>query len=101
MAALAAFAGCVAAPFVFDDFALTNDPVITSPSGWWECWRLAQTRPLTWFTFWANYQAGGEHAVGYHAVNLALHLAVVAVLWDVLRRLLGDRAALIAAAIFA
>jgi protein O-mannosyl-transferase len=100
-AAVAAFGGCLAAPFVFDDFALMNDPAVASVSGWWQCWRLSQTRPLTWFTFWMNYQLGGANPAGYHAVNLVLHLAVVALLWDVLRRLMGDRIAVAAAAIFA
>ena len=50
------------------------DPVLTSPSGWWEVWRPGQTRPLTYFTFWANYMIAGREAAAYHAVNLALHL---------------------------
>jgi hypothetical protein len=99
--ALAAFGGCLAGTFVFDDFALLNDPAIGSSAGWWECWRLAQTRPLTWFTFWINYQLGGENPIGYHLVNLAVHLAVAALVWEVLRRLIPERAALIAAMIFA
>jgi protein O-mannosyl-transferase len=101
IAALAAFGGCLAGAFVFDDFALLSDPAIGSPSGWWESWRITQTRPLTWFTFWMNYQLGGDHPIGYHLVNLALHLAVVALLWEVLRRLIPERAALAAVLIFA
>lgn len=101
IAALAAFGGCLAGAFVLDDFALLNDPSIGSFSGWWESWRLAQTRPLTWFTFWMNYQLGGDHPFGYHLVSLALHLAVAALLWEVLRRLIPERAALAAALIFA
>ncbi len=101
LAALAAFGGSLAAGFVFDDFALFSDPVITSPSGWWECWRIVQTRPLTWFTFWANYQLGHQDPVGYHAVNLALHVGVVLLVWEALRKLIPERAALAAAALFA
>ena len=48
-----------------------------------------------------NYQVGGENPAGYHLVNLALHLAVAALVWEVLRRLIPGRAALIAAVIFA
>jgi hypothetical protein len=101
LAAAAAFGGSVLAPFQFDDFALFIDPAITSPSGWWECWRLTQTRPLTWFTFWLNYQLGGHQPFGYHAVNLALHLGVVLLVWDTLQRLVLPRTALAAAAVFA
>ena len=46
-------------------------------SGWWEVWRPQQTRPLTYFTFWVNYMIAGRHALGYHAVNLGLHLGAV------------------------
>jgi protein O-mannosyl-transferase len=101
IAALAAFGGCVGGAFVFDDFGMLHDRAITSGSGWWECWRLTQTRPLTWFSFWANYQAGGENPIGYHVVSLVLHLCVAVLVWDVLRRLISERAALIAAVIFA
>jgi protein O-mannosyl-transferase len=101
LAAIAAHGASLFAPFQFDDFALFSDPAITSPSGWWECWRLTQTRPLTWFTFWINYQLGGHNAAGYHAVNLALHVAVVLLVFDVLRRLIPERPALAAAALFA
>jgi hypothetical protein len=101
LAAAAAFGGSLLAPFQFDDFALFTDPAITSASGWWECWRLTQTRPLTWFTFWINYQLGGHQPFGYHAVNLALHVGVVLLVWDTLRRLVSPRTGLAAAAVFA
>ena len=47
-AALIAFGGALGAPFVFDDFALLNDPAIASPGGWMDCWRLTQTRLRLW-----------------------------------------------------
>ena len=43
-----------------------------------QIWGLRQTRPLTYFTFWLNYQMGGEDPLGYHLLNLALHLGAVA-----------------------
>ena len=101
MAALIAFGGGLWAPFVFDDFALLNDPAIASPEGWTDCWRLTQTRPLTWFTFWLNWMVAGENPWSWHAVNLALHVAAVLLGYAVLRKLLPDRTALFAAAIFA
>jgi hypothetical protein len=96
-----AFAAALAGTFQYDDFALLSDPGITSPGGWVDCFRLLQTRPLTWFSFWLNYQTAGEHAWVWHAVNLILHVAVALLLWDVLRRLIAPQAALIAALIFA
>ncbi len=98
---LVAFGASLAAGFHFDDYALLNDPVIRSAEGWRQVWRPEQTRPLTYFTFWLNYAAGGGRAAGYHAVNLALHLAAVLLLYGVLQRRLPAKAALAAAALFA
>lgn len=63
-------------------------------------WSLRQTRPLTYFTFWLNYRLGGENALGYHLLNLALHAAAVLLLYDLLRRI-APAQALVAALIFA
>ena len=101
VAALAAFGTTLAAGFVFDDFGLFADTAITSPSGWWEVWKPLQTRPLTWFSFWANFQTSGQSPLGWHLVNLLLHIAVVLLLWELLKDLLPARAALAGAAIFA
>jgi protein O-mannosyl-transferase len=98
---LAIYGASLGAPFHLDDYALFSDPTITSPSGWWSVWRPLQTRPLTYFTFWLNYQLGGQNAIGYHAANLALHLFAVWLLYPILVRLLGERPAWIAVALFA
>jgi len=95
------FGGAVRAPFVFDDHALLQDPAITSPGGWKEAWRLEQSRPLTWFSFWANYQAHGAWAPGFHAVNLAIHLATSLLVLGCLSKLVPVPAARIAAFLFA
>jgi hypothetical protein len=101
LATVLVFGACVTASFHFDDYGILSDPIITSPSGWWQAWGPLQTRPLTWFTFWLNYQLGGGNPAGYHAVNLALHLCAVFLLFLALRDLVPHRAAFIAAAIFA
>lgn len=101
MLAALAFCGCLAGSFHFDDYSLFANPVVTAASGWWRVWGPVQTRPLTYFTFWLNYQAGGQSPFGYHLLNLALHLIAVYFMTDVLARLLPARVALIAAAIFA
>lgn len=100
-AVLAAFGNCLRAPFHFDDFALFSDPAVVSASGWLDCWRLTQSRPLTWFTFWLNYRLGGRDPILYHAFNLALHVASSLLLFSCLRRLLPRPAAWIAAFVFA
>lgn len=99
LAALAAFGGCVFAAFEFDDFALFSRSPVMLPERWIECFR--QTRPLTELTFWVNDAVFGRSPVSWHVVNLLLHLAVVALVFDVLRKLIGEHAGLIAAAIFA
>jgi protein O-mannosyl-transferase len=100
-AALAAFGLSLGSGFHFDDYAIFSDPALTSPGGWLHIWGLRQTRPLTYLTYWLNYQAGGTNPLGYHAVNLLLHLAAVLLAYECLRRLLPARAAWLAAAIFA
>lgn len=99
--ALIAFGGSLGAPFYLDDFALAQDPAVASPGGWIACFAPSQTRPLTWLTFWANFQLGGTNPAGYHAVNLLLHLANIGLVWSVLRRLTPATAATIATVIFA
>jgi len=100
-AALAAFGASLGSGFHFDDYAIFSDPVLTSPWGWLQVWGWRQTRPLTYLTFWFNYQAGGQDALGYHVLNLLLHLGAVLLAYECLRRLLPERAALVAAALFA
>src|SRR5690349_8012079 len=101
VAALVAFGASLGSTFHFDDYAIFADPYLTSASGWWEVWRPLQTRPLTYFTFWINYHLGGRNPAGYHALNLALHLAAVLLLYDIFTRVLNRPAALAAAALFA
>jgi hypothetical protein len=98
-AALAAFGATIFAKFYFDDFSLFSKSPVMLTARWIDCFR--QTRPLTELTFWLNDVVFGRSPISWHVVDLLLHLAVVALVWDVLRKLIGDRPALIAAAIFA
>jgi tetratricopeptide (TPR) repeat protein len=96
-AALVAFGASLGSGFHFDDYAIFSDASLQSARGWLEIWSLRQTRPLTYLSFWLN----GRDPLAMHAVNLLLHLAAVLLAYECLRRLLPERAALIAAAIFA
>src|SRR5689334_19884058 len=100
-AALIAFGGSAVSGFHFDDYAIFTDPALTSGSGITQIWSLRQTRPLTYLTFWANYQVGGEDPLGYHLLNLALHIGAVLLAYECLRRMAPERTAAIAAGIFA
>lgn len=98
-ATLVAFGASLGSGFHFDDYSIFSDPRLTSESGWLSIFTLRQTRPLTFLTLWINYAIGVP--LLYHAVNLALHLGSVALALECLRRLLPERAAIAAAAIFA
>jgi len=100
-AALVAFGASLGSGFHFDDYAIFSDPSLTSAAGIRELWAPAQTRPLTYLTFWLNYQVGGGEPLGYHLFNLALHLGAVLLAWECLRRLLPETAAVAAAFLFA
>src|ERR1035437_10339900 len=100
-AALVAFGASLGSGFHFDDYAIFPDRLLRSSRGLLEMWGLRQPGPLTHLTLWLNYQAGGETALGYHALNLALHLCAVLLLYECLRSLIGERAGWIAAALFA
>src|SRR5262249_45344816 len=100
-AALAAFGASLGSGFHFDDYAIFSDLTLGAATGCMQIWTLRQTRPLTYLTFWLNRQVGGGDQLGYHLLNLALHLGATVLAWECLRRLLSQRAAFISAALFA
>jgi hypothetical protein len=99
LAALAAFGGSLLSGFHFDDYGMLQDPAVVSPGGL-RCWGFLQTRPLTWFTFWLNFQVSGREPMLWHLVNLGLHAGSAVVLYRWLRRMIPG-AALAGALIFA
>jgi protein O-mannosyl-transferase len=100
-AALIAFGASLGSSFHFDDYAIFSDAGLTSPAGIRQIVSLNQTRPLTYLTFWMNYQLGGVDPIGYHFLNLILHLGAVLLAWACFRRLLPETAATAAAFLFA
>src|SRR5690349_5628009 len=100
-AGLVAFGASLGSGFHFDDYAIFANPSLTTPEGVLQIWGLRSTRPLTYFTFWLNYLVGGRDPIGYHVVNLLLHLGAVLLAYECLRRLLSPTAALLAAGLFA
>jgi tetratricopeptide (TPR) repeat protein len=100
-AALAAFGASLFSGFHFDDYGIFSDPVLTSPTGWKAIWAWPRTQPLTNLTYRLNYQIGGRDPFTYHLIAVALFLCAVLLAYECLRRLLPERAALAAAAVFA
>lgn len=99
--ALVAFGASLWSPFFFDDYALATDPAVTKPAGIFELAAPERTRPLTYATFWTNFQISGFEPLAFHLVNLVLFAAIVLLAGDVFGRVAGRRAAWIALAIFA
>ena len=102
VAVLGAYHNSLSGPFLFDDeHAIVENPHLRSL---WPPWAPLVTpdntpltgRPLVSLTLAVNHALGGLAPWGYHAVNLALHLAAVLLLFGLVRRTLrlpalGDR----------
>lgn len=80
------------AGFIWDDEAITQNPLLTSFDGllkiWCKPWLLpleAHYWPMIYTTFWIEYQIWGLHPLGYHFVNVILHSLNVILLWWILR----------------
>ena len=96
--------------FTMDDrLYIFINPAVTAPSVAKLFFPNQATAVFRLFTFAVlalNFLISGEHAFGYHLVNLLLHAAVTVLLYFVLRKLLdrqpyGNTAAWVAAILFA
>ena len=90
--------------FVWDDVIFSGEPVIHSPAGLRSIWfspadikNEGHYWPLVYTSFWLEHKVWGLNPVGYHAVNILLHLANCLLLWRLLDRLAIPGAVLIAA----
>ncbi|HOW89948.1 MAG TPA: hypothetical protein PL037_06680, partial [Elusimicrobiales bacterium] len=68
--------------FIWDDAQnITGNPVLLSPSGLRDIWTKVgpteggtiQYYPLTYTSFWVEYQLWGLRPAGYHLTNVLLH----------------------------
>ncbi|HEY2386116.1 MAG TPA: tetratricopeptide repeat protein [Candidatus Binatia bacterium] len=84
-AACAVYANSFGVPFLFDDRS-----AIVSNLRIRELWPgpFTAERPIVELTLALNYAFGGLHVVGYHVVNLLLHVACGLLLYDLARRTL-------------
>ena len=79
-------------PFHFDDALFLQSPQVAEPGDPWYLLRPAQSRQLTYLTFYWNYRIGSMSPFGYHLVNLFLHLANVLALFFFARLILQRNA---------
>jgi tetratricopeptide (TPR) repeat protein len=73
-----------------DDMLVTANSNLRSLQGLGKIWLdvlATDYWPLTWTLFWAEWHLWGNAPLGYHLVNLALHLGSAFLLWHLFRRL--------------
>jgi Flp pilus assembly protein TadD len=91
--------------FIFDDLQyIQGNPLLRDVQGLWKIWfdprANPQYYPLTFTTFWLEFQWWQLWPTGYHLTNILLHGVNAILLWRILQRL-AVPGAWIAAAIFA
>ncbi len=87
-----------------DDVYVTENPLLTAPDGlrriWFSLDSPSQYFPLVYTTFRIEHAIWGLNPMGYHIVNVCLHIINALLLWLILSRL-GIRGSWLAAAIWA
>lgn len=88
LAGLIAYHNSFTGPFLFDDLRSIRDnenirQLATAFRG--------TSRPLVQLSFAINHAVGGNDVVGYHAVNLAIHLLAALALYGFAGRVLDDK----------
>jgi tetratricopeptide (TPR) repeat protein len=84
---------------------IRENPLLTRPDGLWRIWftfDAPQYYPLTFTSYWAEYQLWGPWPTGYFVSNLLLHAANSLLVFLVARTLgAGQRTAWLVGALFA
>ena len=82
------------AGFVWDDVIFVEEGLVHDWSGLWNIWfspadidKEGHYWPIVYTSFWLEHKLWGLAPLGYHAVNVALHLVNVLLAWLLLQRL--------------
>src|ERR1039458_8408970 len=92
LATLAAYWPVFSAGVIWDDDAyVTENSLLSAPDGLWRIWFSAHSQsqyfPLVFTTLRVEYALWGLNPVGYHVVNVCLHILNALLAWALLRRL--------------
>ena len=89
--ALLAYIPAMRGGFLWDDYPFLKDNwLIQAPDGLQRFWFATQAEdyfPLTSSMLWVEWRIWGDHAAGYHVMNVLLHALAAVLVWRVLRRL--------------
>ena len=89
--ALLAYIPAMRGGFLWDDYTFLKDNwLIQAPDGLQRFWFTTQAEdyfPLTSSMLWVEWRIWGDHAAGYHVMNVLLHALAAVLVWRVLRRL--------------
>ena len=93
--------------FIWDDNLCIKINVVRDVSGLWAIWFFPSAIeaeehywPLVYTTFWLEHKLWGFDPMGYHIVNVLLHLGNTLLVWHLMRRL-AVPGAWVVAAVFA
>jgi len=92
VACFVAYIPAIKGGFIWDDDKyVTDNPLVTAPNGLYRIWfstdAPSQYFPMTYTTYRVEHRLWGFNPMGYHIVNVAIHIINALLLWLVLRRL--------------
>ena len=89
LAGLLTYSNTFHAGFHFDDFRdIVNNPAIRDIRNLSICFRYAPSRFVAMITFAINYRLHGLNVVGYHVINIAIHIANACLFYILVHQLL-------------